>query len=214
MDDFMVAISDSPPVCKSFGERNTGHYDAPLPFRYLSHDGLCAIDLAHATGVMSDTIAPVDLKVAVRLLISICVAQAPNQGGLLTGLGQNKALALRIMPYRPTVTCGPDDSGPPWLSCRDIVDKMPANNKKQVFGPRGDVRTTVALPWRYTTTRQRCGVIVDGTEPGKTTDTGDWYKIWAAANAVEFMCTQLGRNGTATSLGEPQLQIENEIPGP
>ncbi|KAL8846470.1 MAG: hypothetical protein Q9221_008436 [Calogaya cf. arnoldii] len=194
---------------QSFGERNTGYYDAPLPFRYQSHDGLCAIDLSHAAGVLSDVIAPVDLKVAARLLISVCVAQAPNEGGLLTGLGQNKALALRIVPYRPTVTCGPEDSGPPWLSCRDIVDRMPANNKKQVFGPKGDARTTVPLPWKYTTTRQRCGVFVDGTEPGRTTDTGDWYKIWAAANAVEFMCTQLGKNGTATSLGDnKRLHVE------
>ena len=189
-------------IPQTFGERGTGQYDAPLPFRYASHDGLCALDLGHASGVLSDSIAPVDLKVAARLLISVCVAQAPSQGGLITGLGQNKALALRLMPYRPTVTCGPDGSGPPWRSCRDIVDNMPANNEKQVFGPREDTRTTVPLPWRYTTTRQRCGVIVDGDEPGRTTDAGDWYKIWVATNAVEFMCTQLGRNGTAVSLGE------------
>ncbi|KAL9634018.1 MAG: hypothetical protein Q9204_003169 [Flavoplaca sp. TL-2023a] len=86
---------------------------------------------------------------------------------------------------------------------------MPANNKKQVFGPRGDTRTTVPLPWRYTTTRQRCGVFVDGDEPGRTTDAGDWYKIWVATNAVEFMCTQLGRNGTAVSLGDnKRLRVE------
>ncbi|KAL8838495.1 MAG: hypothetical protein Q9176_005047 [Flavoplaca citrina] len=196
-------------IPQTFGERGTGQYDAPLPFRYASHDGLCALDLAHTSGVLSDSIAPVDLKVAARLLISVCVGQAPSQGGLLTGLGQNKALALRLMPYRPTVTCGPDGSGPPWRSCRDIVDLMPANNKKQVFGPRGDTRTTVPLPWRYTTTRHRCGVIVDGDEPGRITDTGDWYKIWVATNAVEFMCTQLGRNGTAVSLGDnKRLHVE------
>ncbi|KAL8671952.1 MAG: hypothetical protein Q9168_003578 [Polycauliona sp. 1 TL-2023] len=183
-----------------FGERGTGYYDAPLPFRYLSHDGLCAIDLAHSAGVLSDTVSPVDLKVAARLLISVCVGQAPNEGGLITGLGEKKALALRIVPYRPMVTCGPPNSGPPWISCRDIIDSMPANNKKQVFGPSGDARTTVELPWKFTTTRQRCGVFVNGIQPGRTIDTGDWYKIWAAANAVEFMCTQLGKNGSATSL--------------
>ncbi|KAL8790930.1 MAG: hypothetical protein Q9213_000355 [Squamulea squamosa] len=194
----------------SFGERGTpGPYSAPLPYRYLSHDGLCAVDVAHTAGVLSDTIAPVDLKIATRLIIQICIQQSPNEGGLITGLGQNKALALRVVPYRPTVKCGPDGSGPPWLSCRDIVDKMPANNKRQVFGPKGDARATVPLPWSYMTARQRCGVIVDGKEPGRTFDTGDWYKIWAAANAVEFMCTQLGRNGSATSLGDnKQLRVE------
>ena len=200
MQVYHAMASERFPV--SFGERGTGVYDGPLPFRYLSHDGLCAIDLAHVSGIMSDVIAPIDLKVAARLLISICVSQTPNEGGILTGLGQNKALAMRIMPYRPTVKCGPDGSGPPWVSCRDIVDVMPANDKAQVFGPKEDKRTTVPLPWKYTTTRQRCGVIVDGTEPGRTIDTGNWYKIWAAANAVEFMCTQLGKDGNATSLGE------------
>ncbi|KAL8856138.1 MAG: hypothetical protein Q9178_007263 [Gyalolechia marmorata] len=86
---------------------------------------------------------------------------------------------------------------------------MPANNKAQVFGPKEDRRTTVPLPWKYTTARQRCGVFVDGTEPGKTVDTGNWYKIWAAANAVEFMCTQLGKDGNATSLGDnKELMVE------
>ncbi|KAL8998625.1 MAG: hypothetical protein Q9169_002376 [Polycauliona sp. 2 TL-2023] len=187
---------------QTFGERGTGFYSAPLPFRYQSHDGLCAIDLAHTAGVLSDTVAPVDLKVAARLLISVCVGQAPNEGGLITGLGEKKALALRIVPYRPTVTCGPDNSGPPWLSCRDIVDTMPANNKRQIFGAKGVPGTTVELPWQFTTTRRRCGVYVNGVLPGRTSDTSDWYKIWAAANAVEFMCTQLGKNGTANRLGD------------
>ncbi|KAL8734994.1 MAG: hypothetical protein Q9166_001119 [cf. Caloplaca sp. 2 TL-2023] len=198
----------------SFGERGTGDYDAPLPFRYLSHDGLCAVDLAHASGVLSDVVAPIDLKIATRIVISTCVLAKPgepNTGGLLTGLGQNKALALRVVSYKPEVTCGPEGSGPPWVSCRHIIDKMPANNKRQIFGPKDDARTTIPLPWRYTTVRQRCKLTVDGIEPRSVT-TSDWYKVWAAANAVDFMCSQLGKRGAATVIGWKSSPAEKHDP--
>ncbi|KAL8953344.1 MAG: hypothetical protein Q9222_000806 [Ikaeria aurantiellina] len=101
---------------KSFGQRGqgTGYHEAPLPFRYLSHDGRCAVDLNNARGVASDVVAPIDLKNAARAIIQVCVSLPPNEGGLITGLGEGKGLALRVVPYRPTVTCGPDGSGPPW----------------------------------------------------------------------------------------------------
>ena len=184
-----------------FGERGTGHYDANLPFRYLSHDGLCAVDLSHASGIASDTITPKELKDAVNNIILVCVLGSPNTGGLVTGLGSHKGLAVRVIPYRPSVTCGPPDTGPPWTTCRDILDNMPTSGNPQVFGPKNDPSTTVALPWSYTTGSRRCGIYVDGTGPGGVSDRSDWYKIWAAANAVDFMCCQLKKRGVATGLG-------------
>ncbi|KAI4229833.1 MAG: hypothetical protein L6R40_008043 [Gallowayella cf. fulva] len=191
-----------------FRERGTNDLVSPLPFRYLSHDGLCAIDVAHAAGIFTDEIAPVDLKIAARIIISTCVIATKrgelNTGGLLAGLGQNKALAVRVISARPNTTCGPDNSGPPWESCRDVIDQMRANNERQVFGPYDDPRTTVPLPWRYTTGHHRCKITVDMVDhapPGSLTTT-DWYKVWAAANEVDFMCAQLGRNGTAGIVGE------------
>lgn len=190
-------------VPRSFGERFTGEWDAPLPFRYLSHDGLCAIDLSHAAGVNGDIVAPFDLKEAASLIIRVCIAVSPNQGGLVTGLGVNNGLSLRIVPYRPTVTCGPDGSfSPDDLACRGVIDRMPANNKRQVFGPKDQPGTTVGLPWGYTTGRRKCGAVVDTIEEGKISEESDWYKIWAAVNAVDFMCCQMGRRGVATGLGE------------
>ncbi|KAI4127650.1 MAG: hypothetical protein LQ338_003098 [Usnochroma carphineum] len=190
---------------RSFGERGTGVYDAPLPFRYLSLDGLCAIDLSHAAGVISDSIVPAELNDAALLVYQICLSGTPNEGGLATGLGVNRGLALRVVPYRPSVTCGPDGSGPPWKTCRGILDAMPANNKRQVFGPKDDDRTTVALPWSFTTGLRSCGLIIDNIQPGSVSDTGDWYKLWAAANAVNFMCNQSGKRGVATGLGDNKL---------
>lgn len=99
---------------RSFGRRGTGYYEAPLPFRYLSHDGRCAVDVSAARGVTESVVSPIDLKNAALVIIQICVATKPNQGGLVTGLGENGGLVMRVVPYRPTVACGPDGSGPPW----------------------------------------------------------------------------------------------------
>lgn len=96
---FRAMSSDTVPV--TFGERGGQGYDAPLPFRYLSHDGRCAIDVAHAVGVKSDSVVPLDLKNAAWLLIQVCVSIKPNEGGLITGLGENKGLSIRMVPYKP-----------------------------------------------------------------------------------------------------------------
>lgn len=188
---------------KTFGQRGTGFtYDAPLPFRYLSHDGLCAIDVSHVAGMSFDTIAPSDLKEAAKSLVAICVSGQPNIGGIATGLGVNKGLILRIVPYRPSVHCGPKDTGPPWVSCRHIIDRIPATNQPQVFGPVDWDNTTVPIPWAKTSTAKRCAMLVKTIAPGEVSDSSDWYKIWAAANAVDYMCTQLDKSGLALGLGE------------
>ena len=196
-------LMSSDTTLRTFGVRGSGEdYEAPLPFRYLSVDGLCAIDLSHASGVVRETVAPSDLKDAAELLIQICVNGRPSEGGLATGLGVNKGLALRIVRYQPTVTCGPEDTGPPWITCARILDNMPTDSQRQVYGPPELENTTVALPWSYTTLDRRCAMIVDGLEPGKVSDASDWYKIWAAANAVSYMCVHQGKRGVALSLGK------------
>ena len=187
---------------KTFGERGTGTFDAPLPFRYLSHDGRCAIDLSHVPGEEFDTIAPNELKEAAESIIAICIFGEPNIGGIATGLGVNKGLIMRIVPYRPSVYCGQKGSAPPWITCRHILDNMPANNEPQIWGPKAWENTTVPIPWAKTSEARRCTMVVDGIAPGLVSESTDWYKIWAAGNAVDYMCTQLGQSGLALGLGE------------
>lgn len=193
--------SDTRP--RTFGKRSSSdRWDANLPFRYLSRDGSCAIDVGIGAGETFDTVSPLDLKEAASRLIRICVAVEPSEGGLYTGLGVNKALSLRIVRYRPNVFCGPEGSGPPWVTCRHIIDQMSADSQKQIFGPRQFENTTVPVPWRWTTIKRRCALTIDATEPGLVSDSGDWYKMWFAANAVDYMCAQLGKRGVALGLGE------------
>lgn len=198
----VYALMSSDQTLRTFGERGTGDYEAPLPFRYLSADGLCAVDLSHAAGVTSDSVSPADLKEAVLVLIEICVQGKPSEGGLMTGLGVNKGLALRVVRYKPSVTCGLPNSGPPWITCTHILDRMPADSQRRIFGPEKWANTTVPLPLSYTTQQRRCGLIVDGTEPGDVSDTSDWYKVWAAANAVNYMCVHEGKRGVSVGLGD------------
>ena len=195
------AMSSSPDP-KTFGERGTGMYDAPLPFRYLSHDGLCAIDLSHVAGLEFDTIAPSDLRDAAESIIVVCIFGQPNIGGIAMGLGVNKGILMRIVPYRPSVYCGPRGTAPPWITCRHILDNIPANNEPQIWGPKDWENTTIPIPWAKTTDARRCSMVVDGIAPGPVSESTDWYKVWAAANAVDYMCTQLGKGGLALGLGK------------
>ena len=186
-------------VPKTYGQRGTGSYDAPLPFRYLSRDGLCVIDLSHSADIYFDTILPVELREAAGALIQICVSGNPNQGGLITGLGVNQGLSMRLARYRPSVTCGPQGSGPPWITCRNLLDNMRADNQRQVFGPRELDNTTVALPWSGSSSEARCALELG---PGDVSDSASWYQVWAAGNAVDYMCTHTGRGGIAVGIGK------------
>ena len=167
----------------------------------MSQDGRCAIDLGHRKDVLGDEAKPSDIKAVVRVLLDVCVKVRPNEGGIASNVGDNGNLLLRIVPYKPTVTCGDEGSGPPGPTCRDVIDYM-ITDGKVTFGPKGDPETTVPLPWAVTRGRRRCLLAIDATEAGPVKDTWDWYNMWMAANAVDYMCIQRGKQGVATNLGE------------
>ena len=164
-----------------------------------TEDGLCALDISHKAGEVFDTIIPSDMKAYARALLNICVRGTPNEGGAVTNIGENGALALRVVPYRPNVRCKEPGSGPPALDCRKILDLMPADGMERRFGLPSDPSVSVNLPKRFITEEARCALLV-GTIEG--TDVGDWYKIWAAGIAVEVMCVEVkGVRGSAAFLG-------------
>ena len=188
---------------ETYGQRGEGKWRQTLPFRYLSKDGLCAIDISHSARANHDQMRPGDMKQVVRVLIDVCVRGNPNQGGIASNLGVHGNLAVRVVPYRPKVICGAPGSGAPWISCRDIIDEMPADGEQTVFGPKDDPETKVPIPFVLTTRAQRCSLWIKSQTHGvEVKDTYDWYKMWAAASAVDFMCTLSGRAGKAYDLGE------------
>ena len=204
---------------QTFGQRGDGtHWDINLPFRFLSckckpsirpnivlsdklgtDDGLCALDISIKAGQTFDTIIPTNIKAYAQALFSICVRGTPNEGGAVTNIGENGALAIRMVPYRPNVQCKEPGSGPPTTNCRKILELMPADGIERRFGPTNDPSVSVKLPKRFITPEARCVLYLDTIEG---TDVGDWYKIWAAAVAVETMCVEAkNMRGMAYGLG-------------
>ncbi|KAL6715231.1 hypothetical protein ACLMJK_007495 [Lecanora helva] len=197
---------------QTFGERGKdSKWDINLPFRFLSielkeqsrglDDGLCAIDISHRVGEDFDTIIPTNLRLYAEALLNICVRGTPNEGGVVTNIGQNGNLALRIVPYRPmNIRCKERGTAPPPMICRKILDLMPADGTERRFGPPGDPSIEIPLPKRFMTPEMRCALAVS-TNAG--TDVLDWYKIWAAALAVEVLCVEVrGAEGMVSGLGE------------
>ena len=197
----------------TFGQRGTGDYDANLPFRILSSDGQCAFDVSTRADVKSDTVFPADLKANARVLLQVCVAgtkaEGGSSGGVISNIGTNGGLAIRVTKYKPTVHCDPPGSGPPWRDCRDIIDTMPADGTQQVFGRRGDTLTNITkrLPIPWQTNSRRCQIMTDFLRADVRTEKYDWYKLWAAANAVDYMCVQYKQGGLAIALGECRNEV-------
>jgi len=167
----------------------------------VTGDGLCAIDISLKRDFDFDTMIPDDMKLSVRALIDICVRGNPNQGGVVTNLGENGALAVRITPYRPNVQCGHPGTAPPFMNCREVLDLMPTSGLQLRFGPRNDPTAQVVVPRYYTEKDRRCGFAVDTIG---STDVADWYKLWAAAVAVEVMCLEV-KNAGGLGLGLGKL---------
>ena len=78
----------------TFGARGQGHFERPLPYRYLSSkfnvlrlgvtvafladfpypvDGLCAVEVVHSRSVIHDTASNQDISVATKAVIDSCV---------------------------------------------------------------------------------------------------------------------------------------------
>ena len=165
----------------TFGERKHGNWDASLPFRILSSDGLCAFDISHKAGIFSDRARPNDLRQSARALIDICVKGSPNVGGVVSNLGENGNLAVRITPYRPRVSCADPESGisPLPSDCRVIIDEMPVDGTRRIFGNKNDSdpEIDVKLPYGFQTGLRRCQFFVDTLLPGIGKDASDFYKL-------------------------------------
>ena len=168
----------------TFGERGTGSWDGNLPYRILSTDGRCAIDISKKADAISDQISPSHMKAIARSLISVCVTVQPNTGGVWRNIGKRGNLALRVTSYRPNVHCSeettPTTSSLAFKSnCREILDEMPADGNRQFFGPRNDSDPEIAvtLPRSFNTYRQSCQIFLDILVPTMSKDASDWYKI-------------------------------------
>ncbi len=79
-------------------------------------------------------------------------------------LGNSGRLSVKITKRTTSrVHCGTSQLLPP--SCQDLVDAMPVNNKKiQKYGPPGETRVTVPLPWS-----------LEKSDPGKPRNKNTYF---------------------------------------
>lgn len=104
-------------------------------------------------------------------------------------------------PYKPTISCD-KMSQPPYASCQEAAQRMPATWGYQRFGFAGDSTITVRLPWSVISLDGRCKISVETTS-NQVVDAG-WNEIWDAATAVNAKCARTqGKGGKFTKLGTP-----------
>lgn len=80
------------------------------------------------------------------------------------------------------------------------MDVLPTDGTQKKFGRKDDEEAQVWVPKKWQSSDRRCLIVVDTVF---STDVSDWYKLWAAAIAVETMCVEArGEGGIAPALGE------------
>ena len=194
-----------------FGARSQGSFEVNLPRRYLSEDGLCAIDIAAAKngGTKIDRARWEDISKDVEQIISKCVmrpSRGKGYGGIVRNVGRDGNLVVIIESYRPNVSCQEEmvykDDG--W--CLWVLDKMPASVVKYEFTRSADASLAnyaqgIGDGQKYTDPEGKC----TGTlkfEADRNFEEGDHFEIWAAAVAVDRLCVQRDQAGVAFGIGK------------
>ena len=108
------------------------HLDVGLPVRYLSDNGLCAIDI-RAQLALGDSAKPIEVSEAAKSVLDHCVL-AKHKGGSITGFSQRGLLMVLITKYEPTAVCESDSQDIPFIPfCERVLRTMPAARQTEVF---------------------------------------------------------------------------------
>lgn len=184
--------------------------DIPLmstvPIRYLSDDGICAIDLRLQGGTTDDISSEMYVTDAAKEVIVACV-RGKAEGGRREVISLNHRMWIQVSAYEPQVDCEPQPvTAPSYDSCAQALQKLPAAfaNLKFARGSSSQVSSGCQLPRKWTAppdpSRTTCQVTVD-TKPG-TLNKESWWRIYHGGIAINEMCVQHGFTGTAINLGD------------
>lgn len=92
--DCLEAIASAPPVTSpphkllSFGNRYAGHFDIVLPRRYLSKNGLCAVQPKLVRGAIEAHLTPIDADWGATTVVDSCVDGQVSTGGIAGRIGE------------------------------------------------------------------------------------------------------------------------------
>ena len=132
--------------------------DVGLPLRYLSDDGLCAIDIRAKYDSdpflkIADSAENIEVSQAAKVVLDHCV-QEKRLGGSILGFSRRDLLVVEVTSYEPKAICDHAGLEPPFEPfCRKVLQSMPARRKQDVFGFRADRQgsiPTYLLPKTFT----------------------------------------------------------------
>ncbi|KAG6986474.1 hypothetical protein G7Y79_00082g100900 [Physcia stellaris] len=210
--DALAGIGDDQQYV-SFGPRHTGHdFYIPLPYRWISSDGLCVFDIFIPNNHVADWARMNDFNEAAAHLTDECLSEGgePSEGGIATGIGLHSHLSLIMTSYKPTVRCSNPVAHEP-RDCDEILLTMLTSRGTQTFGPAGVPGVQVHLPFEMAN-----GTLSPYPSPNyeavplstfvalsftRAPALASWYQIWEEVVAVEGMCADEDREGMAYSIG-------------
>ena len=190
----------------TFGRRLRGDFEFPAPYRFLSADGLCAIDVSVSPGGDHDTAQWTEISTKAKSVLDACVMENPGTrqttGGAISHVGKNGNLYIKLSDYKADVTCR---SYPPYLDrgrCSYLLGTLPVSGKQLIFSKEENpVGVKCSEP------EGLCTVIIDLED--QEDDSCSWADLWAGAVAVEKICVQKGKAGMAFGLGKDgRLTVE------
>lgn len=206
---------DSRPL--SFGPREARVFDIGLPRRFMSADGICAIQPFVVPGKVSAHVSPLNAYSATAAVIQRCVGGNPSQGGQVRSFEGDNNLAVTVSEYDPhlwsgKVHCSGSTGGPGIIaSCNNLANNMDASESLKTFGPHSQ-------PYDYATpytikSDDRCYLSITVPPNRPPSRTASWHEIWEGVILVNAMCIRAGKRGVFTvNPAEPEehrrLQIE------
>lgn len=124
---------------KRSGEASSA--DVVLPIRYLSDDGICAIDLTLSKNSDSDMVTEDLISQKADAVLKQCVVRQ-RTGGIAVDFSRANDLKITVRSYEPSVDCEPRPNWTPSEDdCQAVLTKVPASRDRFLFGNGHSWRT-------------------------------------------------------------------------
>lgn len=122
----------------TFGARTMGQFEVQLPYRVLSTDGLCAVDIRERPGAKWDSATWAEISVKAREIVDSCVLLLSQKLGVTVGgVGAKGGLSATVRSYKPDVTCRSYPSYVDRGICSILLNKLPVARIPFVFTRTG-----------------------------------------------------------------------------
>ncbi|CAF9942793.1 MAG: hypothetical protein HETSPECPRED_008329, partial [Heterodermia speciosa] len=194
------------------GRRGDLRIRLQLPYRFLSADGLCAIDLERGAGggVEADIITWSSIRDAALGIIVDCVTnsrgssrQFSGLGGTIRGLGRSHLVNVVLRSYEPEVHCYDREYLDPVLRCQKTLFAMPTRPNLMTWLPEGSPpisRFNAFVPKVYSDFARLCVATVRFSS-GEIEEAA-YSELWEGAVAVYWMCIRSKQqDGVSTGHG-------------